>query len=436
MNRNQEFDILKKELDATPPELEFTVARAKARAKSHRRRWVALPAGIAAVFAAFVILANTSTSFAYALADVPILGDLAAALETSGFMEDLRSAVTNQHAQVIGQKQTVDGLSVTVEYAVTDPWQVNLFVRTDSEDPNYPYTGLELLAPDGIEVFVFDEDENGWLRRCVLTFPDGTLPQELILQFLAWPETQADGNRPENPTIFDFTVTIEETAVSPVKTLEIGQWVTAGDQQIWLDRLEITHAQTWLVMDGAAENSGWLSALKASLFDDSGEYSGPVFTRGTDESGEHIISLGGSVWHTASDQLQLQIKNTWWNPKSAVDVSIDTVSKTAIGLPEWLTLEDIYVDENYSTHYYSGRPEYQITATILCFSCPADRLADGPYKSPFTFQNGYMINYTQVGSTAYFEIPYAFDDTVISLKLGSGFAYEDTLPSQISIPIK
>lgn len=451
MNRNQEFDILKKELGITPPELEYTVTRARARIKHHRRRWVVLPAAIAAVFAAFVILVNTSTSFAYALADVPVLGDLAAALETSGFMGDLRSAVINQHAQVIGQRQTEDGLSVTVEYAVIDPWQINLFVRTENENHNYPYTRLELLPPEGTAHFVFNEDENNWMRRFVLTFPGGNLPQELSLQFLAWPETQADGNSSKEPIVFDFTIDINETAISPVRTVEIAQWFTAGEQQIWLDRLEITHAQTWLVMDGAEENSAWLEAIKVSLWDENGMYRGPVFTRSTDESGEHIISLGGSAWHTSSDQLQLHVQNTWWESKAATTVTIDTANKTAAGLPEWLTLEDVYWDEAASEGYYPGRPVYKSSATVLCFSCPAEMLkvtakagTSEPPRSPFTFHTNHWSGHTQIGSTTYFELSCSEENTVyctfgagtITLKLGSAFAYEHEQQPQISVPLR
>ena len=46
MDRNEEYKALLRELDQTPPELEYTVTRAKARAKRSRaRRWFGVPAG-------------------------------------------------------------------------------------------------------------------------------------------------------------------------------------------------------------------------------------------------------------------------------------------------------------------------------------------------------------------------------------------------------
>ena len=58
MNRNEEYNTLLRELDQTPPELEYTVTRAKARARRHQaRRWVGVPVGtLAGAFAAFVLL--------------------------------------------------------------------------------------------------------------------------------------------------------------------------------------------------------------------------------------------------------------------------------------------------------------------------------------------------------------------------------------------
>lgn len=453
MKRNNEYYTLLQDLERTPLELEETVQRAKARVKRSRLRWLALPTAVAAVFAAFVVMVNTSVSFAYALADVPVLGDLAALVESSRYMADIRSAVKNHHAQVIGQRQTADGLTVTVEYAIVDPWQINLFVRTENVDESLSYTELELLSPESDDIFSFREDENGWLRRYVLGFPDGNIPQDLSLQFIAWPTEQVDGDGGEKPIAFDFNVVIEEKSISPVQTVKIGQLFTAGEQQIWLDRLEITHAQTWLVMDGVEENSAWLSAIQAWLQDENGNYVAPTFTRSTDQSGEYIISLGKNVWNSDSDLLQLSIERTWWEPKNTTEVIIDTTNKTATGLPDWLVLEDIYLQENASQQHYPGRPVYQRDATVLCFSCPAEMLerveeigANYYYLSPFTTS---VHSYSQNDSTVvHFEIhcyenngrylnsEYTYDGTTITLKIGSRIFWENTDHSLISIPIQ
>ena len=139
MNRNEEYNTLLRELDQTPPELEYTVTRAKARARRHQaRRWVGVPVGtLAGAFAAFVLLVNTVPTFALACSHVPVLGDLAAAVDWSG---SLSRAVEHDYVQVIGQSQTKDGITMAVEYVIVDQQQVNLFVCVENEDGTKPYT--------------------------------------------------------------------------------------------------------------------------------------------------------------------------------------------------------------------------------------------------------------------------------------------------------
>ena len=94
MNRNDEFFDLMNQLNDTPPELEDTVRRAQTRARGRRTLGrVMAPLGtVAAVFALFVVLVNTSPTFAQAMSDIPVLGDLAAAV---GWQKSLRTAVEN-----------------------------------------------------------------------------------------------------------------------------------------------------------------------------------------------------------------------------------------------------------------------------------------------------------------------------------------------------
>ena len=133
MDRNEEYKALLRELDQTPPELEYTVTRAKARAKRSRaRRWFGVPAGtLAGAFAAFVLLVNTVPTFALACSRLPVLGDLAAAVDWSG---SLSRAVEHDYVQTIGQSQTKDGVTVTAEYAIVDRRRVELFFTTENED--------------------------------------------------------------------------------------------------------------------------------------------------------------------------------------------------------------------------------------------------------------------------------------------------------------
>ena len=159
MDRNEEYKALLRELDQTPPELEYTVTRAKARAKRSRaRRWFGVPAGtLAGAFVAFVLLVNTVPTFALACSRIPVLGELAAAVDWSG---SLSRAVEHDYVQTIGQSQTKDGVTVTAEYAIVDRRRVELFFTTENEDEAYPYTVMHASLP-----------ENGEMSPCSPTGP-------------------------------------------------------------------------------------------------------------------------------------------------------------------------------------------------------------------------------------------------------------------------
>ena len=141
MNRMEEFEALGRELDEAPAELAYTVARAKARARGHRRaRAWGVPLGsLAGVLAAFVLLVNTVPTFALDCSGIPVLGSLASAVDWSG---SLRRAVENDYVQPIGQRQPKSGITMTTQYVIVDQQQVNLFVTVENTDKTKPYTLL------------------------------------------------------------------------------------------------------------------------------------------------------------------------------------------------------------------------------------------------------------------------------------------------------
>lgn len=101
MERKQEYITLLEELEPTPPALEYTVQRAQQRRKRRRAgRIFGIPVvSLAGVFAAFVLLVNTSMPFAMACGNIPALKDLTAAV---AFSPSLKAAVEHDYAQYIG----------------------------------------------------------------------------------------------------------------------------------------------------------------------------------------------------------------------------------------------------------------------------------------------------------------------------------------------
>ena len=110
MTRNEEYQALLQELEATPPALDGTAERALRRRRRDRRlRFFGVPAGsLAACFIAFVLLVNLFPPFARACGGVPVLRALAQAVAWS---PSLSAAVENDYVQPMGQSQTVNGVT-------------------------------------------------------------------------------------------------------------------------------------------------------------------------------------------------------------------------------------------------------------------------------------------------------------------------------------
>lgn len=189
MTRNEEYNALLAELEQTPKALEHTVERAmkRERTSQRKRRFLGLPlAGLAACFAAFVLLVNLSVPFARACGNVPLLRELAKAVAWS---PSLSAAVENEYVQPIGQSQTANGVTVTVEYVIVDQKQLNVYYTLDSRD--YPQLEADacLRAPDtgwsgGSRSY---GTPNGELRELRLDFIDTDMPAALDLEVKVFP---------------------------------------------------------------------------------------------------------------------------------------------------------------------------------------------------------------------------------------------------------
>ena len=127
MNRNEEYKALLAELEQVPESLDNTAERALARqnaSRKKRRAWGISCGSFAACFAAFVLLVNLSVPFARACGSIPVLRELAKAVAWS---PSLSAAVENEYVQPMGQSQTVNGITATVEYVIVDQKQLNIF---------------------------------------------------------------------------------------------------------------------------------------------------------------------------------------------------------------------------------------------------------------------------------------------------------------------
>ena len=351
MDRKEEYSALLRELDQTPPELEYSVSRAKARARRGRaRRWLGIPAGtLAGVFAAFVLLVNTVPTFALACSRLPVLGELAAAVDWS---DSLSRAVEHEYVQPIGQSQTIDGLTVTVEYAIVDRRRVELFVTTQCGDEAYPYADLHASVEDkSAHTAVLTHgsyEEHGQLRQITIDFNAGQqVPEELTVRFYAQPrQSYGDGGESalEDMTQFTFALRFDPDKVITGRTYEVRQWLELDGQRVRVDRLEVYPTHARLMLRDDPDNDLRLVDLDFYLEDGEGTryeaeggiagYSDPV----TGFAFDHRVA---SPWYSEGEGLTLYVTAAAWLDEDHSQVTVDLTRGAAQGLPDGAALEEV-----------------------------------------------------------------------------------------------
>ena len=199
MNRMEEYQALRLQLEQPVPELENTLQRAKMRLHRKRMRLFRAAGSIAACFAVFVLLVNFCAPVAYACSKVPVLRELAEAVT---FSRSLTDAVNNEYVQPIALKQTSGGITASVEYLIVDQKQVNVFFRLASN----AYTSLgidpDVSLPDGQRIGSCSLGLNEWdvpngeLQSVTLEVYDGDVPASIRLKLEVYDQSTPAYNTP------------------------------------------------------------------------------------------------------------------------------------------------------------------------------------------------------------------------------------------------
>lgn len=82
------------------------------------------------VTAMFVLLVNSSVSFALAASRVPIIGALVEAVVLD---PSLKAAVLHEYVQLVDETYAEDGITLEVEYLIADPKNLSIFYRVYDE---------------------------------------------------------------------------------------------------------------------------------------------------------------------------------------------------------------------------------------------------------------------------------------------------------------
>lgn len=451
MNRNDEYRALLQELETTPPALDTAVERAlkRHRAARKRRLW-GIPVGsLAACFALFVGLVNAFPTFAAACEDVPVLGALAEAVR---FSPSLSAAVENDYVQPVGQSQTKNGITATVESIIVDQKQLNIFFTLEGE-------GYETLAAEmpkfspAQQCSILGSDfqqKPGTLLNFTLDYVDQDVPEGFTMTFsvtgqregerqeAAAPdraiedEMLAPSTEPEAEILAEFTfdLTFDPQFTAQGEVLAVNRTFTLDGQTFTLTEAEVYPTHLRINVEGAENNTAWLKGLEFYLENEDGErfdaVSGGVTASGDTDSPAMVSYRLESPWFSGSDHLTVHITGAKWLAKEHQRVYVDLEHGTAPWLPDGVSLTSAQRRED---------------GWVLTFRLDG-ALKGSPFSMTFYDAEGNPWEARQMGMT------FSDDEQAGSVMLPlpdyqagevwltANYSHETALPEDVEIPLK
>lgn len=435
MNRLEEYNALMQELEETPAQLNFTVARAKARSKKQKaRRLIGAPlSSLAAVCAVFVLLVNVSAPFAMACSNVPILKEL---VDTLCFNPSLIAAVENDWVQPIGQTERDGEYAMTVEYLIVDQKQLNVFYRLEGGsviDPEDRY----MLRPEFLDaqgehikasVVTGGSRIDGELYRITVDFTSSvdTMPGQLRLECTlnrAWDDSE-NGQLDGSVADFTFDLTFDPKFTAQATVLELDRWLELDGQRVLLKTVEIYPTHMRVELEDAPDNTAWLRGLTLYVENEDGDSFGSI-SNGISATGspDSPFMTGfrlESSFFSDSGGLTLCISGAEWLEKEKQWAFVDLASVEATGLPDAGRLQKVERDGGKLTMTFQFPDTGDYSQKLTGWRAPdgTEGYFDGwsGYTHGEQDENaGYYENYSQVEDYTWDTIELALDHSLVCI---------------------
>lgn len=374
MNRNEEYQALLQELEATPPALDGTAERALRRRRRERRlRLFGVPAGsLVACFIAFVLLVNLFPPFARACGNVPVLRALAQAVAWS---PSLSAAVENDYVQPIGQSQTVNGITATIEYVIVDQKQVNIFLTLEGDYETLTAEMPEFTPKQCCSVLGADTGQApGTLLRFSLDYQDSDVPDRFTMTFGVTGESgkeefpdptpphaeqsPQDAMLEESPervpdilAFFTFDLAFDPTYTAQGEIVPVNSTFHLDGQTLTVTEVEVYPTHVRVNVEGDPDNTAWLEGLDFYLENEDGERFDTI-TNGVSATGDPDTPAMKSFrlespYFSDSQHLTLHITGATWLDKDMERIRVDLANGTVDGrLPEGVTLQKMRHRDN------------------------------------------------------------------------------------------
>ena len=468
MNRNEEYKALLQELEPVPTALDGTAERALRRRRRDRRlRIFGVPAGsLAACFIAFVLLVNLFPPFARACGNVPVLRALAQAVAWS---PSLSAAVENDYVQPIGQSQTENGITATVEYVIVDQKQVHIFFTLKGEG----YESLSAEMPEFTprqHCAVLGADfrqEPGTLLHFTLDYQDNDVPEGFTMAFAVTGETgtvaedapaapsrsildEPEWEEPDILASFTFDLAFDPTYTARGETVPVNSTFQLDGQTLTVTEAEVYPTHVRVNVEGAADNTAWLEDLDFYLENEDGERFDSI-TNGVSATEDPDIPAMKSFrlespYFADSAHLTLHITGAKWLDKDMERIRVDLINGTADRLPEdvalysaersgngWLVQfsapeeEEMHFHQLFSMTYYDAEGNE--------YSMDSRSTMTEPYIEGFISDEAFDA-YRAAGEGRFFEVLPLQDYPYEEVWLCPLYSRATTAETPVTIPIK
>lgn len=248
-------DILKEDLTQAysyPTGLNQLTTNLEKRIKKERRRKSTLYGSLSVMAASlfFILLVNTSTTFAYALSDIPILNRIS---QFVLFDESLKSALENDYIQYVGLKEVNGEEALKLPYIIADEQSIILFFQTQEdtllEDEFYEVrlesfrnrTTGELVSEGYSSSTFLDRDkspENLGLKHIRVNFVDLILFKNVDINVTLSKMKLNNGDlTPISEESFTFSVTLNDF-IEPI-VYPIDQDLLVNDIEVTINCMEV-----------------------------------------------------------------------------------------------------------------------------------------------------------------------------------------------------
>ena len=390
MDRKNEFDALKRELDETPFELEYSISKAISRVKKQKHYhlfWKTPAVTLFSILILFTLTVNLFPKVALAMSNVPLLKYLIVAV---AFDENLKLAVEHDYYQVLGESQTQGDVTATVDYMIVDAGRISLFFHVDAPvtEGNYSF---ELLDEEGnpfqAGIFYDTGYVSGEMESITIEFLDKTItvPTEFTFQITVNSDPNFRSSREATSVqaspapsqsntksttdfahSFTFRIHTDQSFRQNVATYPINQYITISNQKIYLEQLDIYPTKTGLTLTCDTENEAIVYHLGIYFKDEDGNIydtpsNGVVATLDPESNNINGVFFDSSYFST-SKHITMYITDINIIPKEKLYGTIDYEHGTITNLPENITVDTVNLKEDDLTFTLRGYREQPSSA--------------------------------------------------------------------------